>query len=294
VLGEFVETTPNDVTSLETAVNEKNNEKVTAWAHKLKSSFRHLGMEQAADACKELEFIGKGKQSDENMQNLMDVVSEQFAGALEEVKNLMKAISDTFKSAIQSTIVPALKNNSSTAEHLTQVDALIRQIYEFQQKVNQLSDAAKASIDANLQKILGLLSNLETIKQRIQSIVAAGSNSSNTSPNAEQSNNNRTDAILEEILQKAREVLPDVIENAILPADARSLREKLQKFASKIQELLSSVTAILVDRAREVLNNILEKIRQLGESEVNNTRTDDMVSQEPQVNPLELVRDNHL
>lgn len=87
VLGEFVETTPNDVTSLETAVNEKNNEKVTAWAHKLKSSFRHLGMEQAADACKELELIGKGKQSADNMQNLMDVVSEQFAGALEEVKN---------------------------------------------------------------------------------------------------------------------------------------------------------------------------------------------------------------
>jgi hypothetical protein len=165
-------------------------------------------------------------------------------GALEEVKNLMKAISDTFKSAIQSTIVPALKNNSSTAEHLTQVDALIRQISEFQQKVNQLSDAAKASIDANLQKILGLLPNLEKIKEKINSIISSSSNSrQRVSPeriNALPENPNQH--FIEELLNNMEQRIGDLnttvdgIENSISNT-ARTVGNNIARGAQLVGQL---------------------------------------------------------
>jgi hypothetical protein len=123
-----------------------------------------------------------------------DQTAADQAGPLNEVKNLMKTISDSFKQAVQTVIVPAVKNNSSTSEHLTQVETLIGQIRELQQKANQLSESAKSSLDANLQKILALLPNLETLKQRISSIVSAAPSGSNPTQK-EQGSNNGTDAV---------------------------------------------------------------------------------------------------
>jgi hypothetical protein len=123
-----------------------------------------------------------------------DQTAADQAGPLNEVKNLMKTISDSFKQAVQTVIVPAVKNNSSTSEHLTQVETLIGQIRELQQKANQLSESAKSSLDANLQKILALLPNLETLKQRISSIVSAAPSGANPTQK-EQGSNNGTDAV---------------------------------------------------------------------------------------------------
>ena len=103
-------------------------------------------------------------------------------GPLNDVKNLMKTIGDTFKQTVQTVIVPAVKNNTANAEHLTQIETLIRQINELQQKAGQLAAAAKALIDANLQKILSLLANLETLKQRISANVSNPAQSTNPTP----------------------------------------------------------------------------------------------------------------
>jgi hypothetical protein len=162
-----------------------------------------------------------------------DQTATDQAGPLNEVKNLMKTISDTFKQAVQTTIVPAVKNNSSTSEHLTQVDTLIGQIRELQQKANQLSESAKSSVDANLQKILALLSNLETLKQRISSIVSAAPSGSNPTPK-EQERNNGTDAVESTVDTSAEphETATEVVKESLddIGEAINRLKERLKNF----------------------------------------------------------------
>jgi len=153
-------------------------------------------------------------------------------GQLLEVKNLMKTISDSFKESVQNVILPVAENISYTSEHLNQIDTLTLKINELKQKVSQLSEEAKTSVEDNFKKLLGLLSNLETAKQRIAKIIKAKKISHPES--ADQQNNSGTNPI-ESALSTADELNDSVSESVTHTLD--NIWDGLNKLRDRIASL---------------------------------------------------------
>jgi methyl-accepting chemotaxis protein len=115
---------------------------------------------------------------------------------------------------------------------LKQIDTLTLKINELKQKVSQLSEEAKTSVEDNFKKLLGLLSNLETAKQRIAKIIKAKKISHPES--ADQQNNSGTNPI-ESAISTADELNDSVSESVTHTLD--NIWDGLNKLRDRIASL---------------------------------------------------------
>lgn len=87
--------------------------------------------------------------------------------ALPVIKKLMKEIAGSFKKEVKSTIVPAIKQNKATDEHLSIIEAIENQINELSEIVESTSDAFQEKLKAKVSQIWGLLPLVEKVKAKL-------------------------------------------------------------------------------------------------------------------------------
>lgn len=81
MLKTYIEETEKELVFLKEAFKQKNRERVYFWAHKLKTSFHMLGMEELTAKTAQLEL--KSKSEEDNM----DVTDESFLFIVENAEN---------------------------------------------------------------------------------------------------------------------------------------------------------------------------------------------------------------
>ncbi|WP_298319385.1 ATP-binding protein [uncultured Aquimarina sp.] len=87
VLQIFIEETPKDYKKLQSAVKDKNVLLVSELAHKLKSSFKTLGLSEQATILQQMEHYGKTKLSSDYVSQLMDILDTSYPLIILEIKN---------------------------------------------------------------------------------------------------------------------------------------------------------------------------------------------------------------
>ncbi|AXT50184.1 response regulator [Aquimarina sp. BL5] len=87
ILQIFIEETPKDYKKLQSAVKDKNVLLVSELAHKLKSSFKTLGLSEQATILQQMEHYGKTKLSSGYVSQLMDILDTSYPLIILEIKN---------------------------------------------------------------------------------------------------------------------------------------------------------------------------------------------------------------
>ncbi|MEY5046787.1 MAG: hypothetical protein RLZZ175_146 [Bacteroidota bacterium] len=88
ILSEFVEATPADMIALNKSIEEQNFAQIIANAHKLKSSFRHLGINSSI-ILQEIEYAAKNNAPIEEIKEKLIQVNVDFNGAMDEVNKIL-------------------------------------------------------------------------------------------------------------------------------------------------------------------------------------------------------------
>ena len=96
------------------------------------------------------------------------------ASIFSELKPLMQGIVATFKEKVQKIIVPAIKSNQPAQEHVEEAESLTDKIEEMQDLFESLSDTVKEKLNDKVQQILGLVPNLDKIKNKLTDMLGLG------------------------------------------------------------------------------------------------------------------------
>jgi HPt (histidine-containing phosphotransfer) domain-containing protein len=87
VISVFLEEVPQDLESLEKALETGNYEQVYQLAHKIKPNVDLLGMEQTRAAALEIETLGKSEANMAQIQNVFPVLKKDIEQVVAELKN---------------------------------------------------------------------------------------------------------------------------------------------------------------------------------------------------------------
>ncbi|WP_299315578.1 ATP-binding protein [uncultured Aquimarina sp.] len=87
VLQIFIEETPKDYKKLQSAVKDKNLSLISELAHKLKSSFKTLGLSKQAIILQQMEHYEKTERSSDYIIQLMDILDTSYPIIILEIKN---------------------------------------------------------------------------------------------------------------------------------------------------------------------------------------------------------------
>ncbi len=87
VISVFLEEVPQDLESLEKALEAGNYEQVYQLAHKIKPNVDLLGMEQTRAAALEIETLGKSEANMAQIQNVFPVLKKDIEQVVAELKN---------------------------------------------------------------------------------------------------------------------------------------------------------------------------------------------------------------
>ncbi|WP_299223401.1 ATP-binding protein [uncultured Aquimarina sp.] len=87
VLQIFIEETPKDYKKLQSAVKDKDLLLISELAHKLKSSFKTLGLSEQALILQQMEESGKTERNSDYISQLMDILDTSYPVIILEIKN---------------------------------------------------------------------------------------------------------------------------------------------------------------------------------------------------------------
>ncbi|MFD2562653.1 PAS domain-containing hybrid sensor histidine kinase/response regulator [Aquimarina rubra] len=90
VLEMFIEETPQDYNKLQAAVKDHNLIATSELAHKLKSSFKTVGLSEQALVLQQMEKYGKSKQNSDSIVALMQELDHSYSSIISEIKNEIK------------------------------------------------------------------------------------------------------------------------------------------------------------------------------------------------------------
>lgn len=86
VISVFLEEVPQDLESLEQALEEGNYQQVYQLAHKIKPNVDLLGMEQTRAAALEIETLGKSDANMAEIKNIFPVLKTDIAQVVSELR----------------------------------------------------------------------------------------------------------------------------------------------------------------------------------------------------------------
>ena len=87
VVSVFLEEVPEDLSALETALEENNYQMVYRLAHKIKPNVDLLGMEQTRAAALEIETLGKSESNMEEIKRIFPSLKNDIHQVVSELKN---------------------------------------------------------------------------------------------------------------------------------------------------------------------------------------------------------------
>jgi HPt (histidine-containing phosphotransfer) domain-containing protein len=92
MLKTYIEETSKELLLLEEAYQKKDRSSIAFWAHKIKTSFYLLGLEQLSAVASNLEQNAKNLQlSLEKLQEELNFISSNAADSINQAKKLIKA-----------------------------------------------------------------------------------------------------------------------------------------------------------------------------------------------------------
>jgi hypothetical protein len=226
--------------------------------------------EAAADAAasageEEEEEEDTSVEGEEGMEEEEEEEEEEVqddATIFSQLKPLMQGIVAVFKEKVQKVIVPAIKGNQPAQEHMDDAESLTDQIEEMQDLFESLSDTVKEKLNDKVQQILGLVPNLDKIKNKLADMLglaeeeedeevdgeeAGGEETSNTSPAAattatDTTAENPNESYFIEMLEKMEKRMNslhsnmDSVENSIKNA-AKEVKSAIASGAELLSEL---------------------------------------------------------
>lgn len=86
VITVFLDEVPGDLEALETAIGEKDFEKVYQLAHKIKPNVDLLGMEQTRATALEIETLGKSAGNSEEIESKFPLLKKDVLQVISELK----------------------------------------------------------------------------------------------------------------------------------------------------------------------------------------------------------------
>lgn len=87
VLQIFIEETPQDYDKLLSSINNKDHYSTEKTAHKLKSSFKTLGLSEQTSLLQQIEQSAKNQEPIEKIQKLFTALNDTYSLVMEEIKN---------------------------------------------------------------------------------------------------------------------------------------------------------------------------------------------------------------
>ena len=141
---------------------------------------------QSAEAAADAAAASEEEEEDEEDDSSVDGTTEEEedeeeeeevqddASIFSELKPLMQGIVATFKEKVQKIIVPAIKSNQPAQEHVEEAESLTDKIEEMQDLFESLSDTVKEKLNDKVQQILGLVPNLDKIKNKLTDMLGLG------------------------------------------------------------------------------------------------------------------------
>jgi HPt (histidine-containing phosphotransfer) domain-containing protein len=86
VISVFLEEVPQDLESLEHALDSSNYQQVYQLAHKIKPNVDLLGMEQTRAAALEIETLGKSEANMSEIQNIFPILKKDIEQVVSELR----------------------------------------------------------------------------------------------------------------------------------------------------------------------------------------------------------------
>ncbi len=92
ILQIFIEDTPKDYIKLKSAISKQNSEITREIAHKLKSSFKTIGLKNEADILEQIERASKENTEFYSIAEMLDKLEQSYPKIIREIKQLIKNI----------------------------------------------------------------------------------------------------------------------------------------------------------------------------------------------------------
>jgi hypothetical protein len=117
------------------------------------------------------------------------------------IKNLMQTVATGFKEKIKKEVVPAIKGQTAKEEHLQETETLRDKIDELIEAADELSDAVRAKIDENLNKITGMIPSLDKIYDKLTNLIGIEEEEEEDDDIEEAMPENPNDSFINDILE---------------------------------------------------------------------------------------------